>query len=117
MAFVPSKRTKDILLWMLPTKMLLADVVLYPIYLIFIQLGLLETKIALIAAFPMKMAKVDQAEQDAHSIGIRLEHLIISTTEGQWKATVGVAEHLGSDTVLYVHPDGSTETMTVRVDV
>ena len=36
MAFVPSKRTKDILLWMLSTKMLPAVGVLYPIYLLFI---------------------------------------------------------------------------------
>lgn len=48
MAFVPSKRTKDILLWMLSTKMLPAVGVLYPIYLIFIELGLLDTKIGLI---------------------------------------------------------------------
>ncbi|MEM5494429.1 carbohydrate ABC transporter permease [Hoeflea sp. AS16] len=48
MAFVPSKRTKDILLWMLSTKMLPAVGVLYPIYLIFIRMGLLDTKIALV---------------------------------------------------------------------
>ena len=48
MAFVPSKRTKDILLWMLSTKMLPAVGVLYPIYLIFIELGLLYTKIGLV---------------------------------------------------------------------
>lgn len=47
MAFVPSRRTKDILLWMLSTKMLPAVGVLYPIYLIFIQLGLLDTRIGL----------------------------------------------------------------------
>ncbi len=47
MAFVPSRRTKDILLWMLSTKMLPAVGVLYPIYLLFIQLGLLDTKIGL----------------------------------------------------------------------
>ena len=47
MAFVPSNRTKDILLWMLSTKMLPAVGVLYPIYLIFIQLGLLDTRIGL----------------------------------------------------------------------
>ncbi|MEM6615856.1 MAG: carbohydrate ABC transporter permease [Pseudomonadota bacterium] len=47
MAFVPSKRTKDILLWMLSTKMLPAVGVLYPIYLIFIQLGILDTRIGL----------------------------------------------------------------------
>ncbi|WP_170561343.1 carbohydrate ABC transporter permease [Ruegeria atlantica] len=44
MAFVPSKRTKDILLWMLSTKMLPAVGVLYPIYLLFIRLGLLDTR-------------------------------------------------------------------------
>ena len=44
MAFVPSKRTKDVLLWMLSTKMLPAVGVLYPIYLLFIQLELLDTR-------------------------------------------------------------------------
>ena len=44
MAFVPSKRTKDILLWMLSTKMLPAVGVLYPIYLIFIRLGMLDSR-------------------------------------------------------------------------
>ena len=48
MAFVPSRRTKDILLWMLSTKMLPAVGVLYPISLIFVQLGLLDTRIGLI---------------------------------------------------------------------
>ncbi len=47
MAFVPSRRTKDILLWMLSTKMLPAVGVLYPIYLIFIQLGLLDSRFGL----------------------------------------------------------------------
>jgi sorbitol/mannitol transport system permease protein len=44
MAFVPSKRTKDILLWMLSTKMLPAVGVLYPISLIFVQFNLLDTR-------------------------------------------------------------------------
>ena len=48
MAFVPSKRTKDILLWMLSTKMLPAVGVLYPIYLLFIQLGLLDSRVGLV---------------------------------------------------------------------
>src|SRR5210317_1235119 len=48
MAFVPSKRTKDILLWMLSTKMLPAVGVLYPIYLLFIQLGILDTRPGLV---------------------------------------------------------------------
>ena len=48
MAFVPSRRTKDILLWMLSTKMLPAVGVLYPISLIFVKYNLLDTRIGLI---------------------------------------------------------------------
>ncbi len=48
MAFVPSRRTKDVLLWMLSTKMLPAVGALYPIYLIFIELGLLDTRVGLV---------------------------------------------------------------------
>ncbi|MBM2574907.1 carbohydrate ABC transporter permease [Jannaschia sp. Os4] len=48
MAFQPTKRTKDILLWMLSTKMLPAVGVLYPIYLICIQLGVLDNRAALV---------------------------------------------------------------------
>ncbi len=48
MAFVPSRRTKDVLLWMLSTKMLPAVGVLYPIYLVFIELGLLDTRVGLV---------------------------------------------------------------------
>jgi sorbitol/mannitol transport system permease protein len=48
MAFVPSKRTKDIMLWMLSTKMLPAVGVLYPIYLICIELGVLDNRLALV---------------------------------------------------------------------
>ncbi len=48
MAFVPSKRTKDILMWMLSTKMLPAVGVLYPIYLLFIRLGWLDSRVGLV---------------------------------------------------------------------
>jgi sorbitol/mannitol transport system permease protein len=48
MAFSPTKRTKDLLLWMLSTKMMPAVGVLVPLYLIFIWLGLLDTHIGLI---------------------------------------------------------------------
>ncbi|ALI55313.1 carbohydrate ABC transporter permease [Celeribacter marinus] len=48
MAFVPSNRTKDILLWMLSTKMLPAVGVLYPIYLIFIRMGILDSRVGLV---------------------------------------------------------------------
>lgn len=48
MAFVPGKRTKDILVWMLSTKMLPPVGVLIPIYLIYKDVGLLDTKLGLI---------------------------------------------------------------------
>jgi multiple sugar transport system ATP-binding protein len=53
------------------------------------------------------------AKQGAKTIGIRPEHLSVSTTAGEWKATVGVAEHLGSDTFLHVHSD-EVGPLTVR---
>ena len=48
MAFVPSPRTRGILMWMLSTKMLPAVGVLYPIYLLFIQFGILDSRIGLV---------------------------------------------------------------------
>jgi multiple sugar transport system ATP-binding protein len=52
---------------------------------------------------------------DATTIGIRPEHIAVSKTEGMWKGRVGVTEHLGSDTFLYVHDTGLAEDITVRV--
>jgi sorbitol/mannitol transport system permease protein len=48
MAFSPTKRTKDILLWMLSTKMMPPVGVLVPIYLIYKTFGLLDSRIGLI---------------------------------------------------------------------
>ena len=48
MAFVPGKRTKDVLLWMLSTKMLPPVGVLVPLYLLFRDFGLLDTRIGLV---------------------------------------------------------------------
>jgi sorbitol/mannitol transport system permease protein len=47
-AFSPGRRTKDVLLWMLSTKMLPAVGVLVPIYLIFRDYGLLDTRTGLV---------------------------------------------------------------------
>ena len=47
MAFVPSKHTKNVLMWMLSTKMLPPVGVLVPIYLIFRDTGLLDSRIGL----------------------------------------------------------------------
>lgn len=53
MAFVPARRTKDILMWMLSTKMLPPVGVLVPIYLIFRDFGLLDTRIGLIVVLTL----------------------------------------------------------------
>ena len=50
MAFVPGKRTKDLLMWMLSTKMMPAVAVMIPLYLLFQQLGLIDTKTGLVLA-------------------------------------------------------------------
>ncbi|NGO51507.1 ABC transporter ATP-binding protein [Allomesorhizobium camelthorni] len=55
------------------------------------------------------------AKHGAATVGIRPEHMQISTSAGEWKATVGVAEHLGSDTFLHVNADG-VGPLTVRAD-
>lgn len=47
MAFAPGKRTKDILMWMLSTKMMPAVAVLLPIYILFRNFGLLDTRTGL----------------------------------------------------------------------
>jgi sorbitol/mannitol transport system permease protein len=49
MAFAPGKRTKDLLLWMLSTKMMPPVGALIPIYLMFRDLGLLDSRGGLIA--------------------------------------------------------------------
>jgi len=49
MAFAPGKRTKDVLMWMLSTKMMPAVGVLVPIYLLFRDWGLLDTRTGLVA--------------------------------------------------------------------
>src|SRR6201993_3452702 len=48
MAFAPTKRTKDVLLWMLSTKMMPPVGVLVPIYLIWRDFGLLDSLTGLI---------------------------------------------------------------------
>ena len=47
MAFTPTPRTRDVLMWMLSTKMMPAAGVLVPMYLIFLRLGLLDTLLGL----------------------------------------------------------------------
>ena len=53
MAFFPGRRTKDTLLWMLSTKMLPPVGVLVPIYLIFRDLNLLDTRTGLVIVYAL----------------------------------------------------------------
>lgn len=53
MAFFPGKKTKDILLWMLSTKMLPAVGVLVPIYILSRDYGLLDSKLGLVIIFTL----------------------------------------------------------------
>lgn len=55
------------------------------------------------------------ATLNAATVGIRPEHMRISTSEGTWPGTVGVTEHLGSDTLIHVQSDGIGK-ITVRTD-
>ncbi|PZO64036.1 MAG: sugar ABC transporter ATP-binding protein [Paracoccus denitrificans] len=48
------------------------------------------------------------AQLGAETIGVRPEHFHMSTTEGLLAGTVGVAEHLGSDTFLHINLDDGT---------
>ena len=53
MAFVPGRKTKDLLMWMLSTKMMPSVGVLIPMYLIFRDFGLLDTRIGLVVVLTM----------------------------------------------------------------
>ncbi len=52
-------------------------------------------------------------KRNAKTIGVRPEHLRLATDTGTWQGTVGVAEHLGSDTFFHVTVEG-VGNLTVR---
>ncbi len=55
------------------------------------------------------------AKHNAATIGIRPEHISVSSDAGDWPGKVGVSEHLGSDTFFHVTCEGITDPITVRV--
>jgi multiple sugar transport system ATP-binding protein len=64
----------------------------------------------------MNLINGDTANRlNAATIGIRPEHINISKTSGDWKGTVGVAEHLGADTFVHVHTEAQG-TINVRAN-
>ncbi len=56
----------------------------------------------------------EAAKHDASTVGIRPEHIDISQSDGTWKGTVGVSEHLGSDTFFHIQCNASSDPLTVR---
>jgi len=62
----------------------------------------------------MNFIKGETAEAfSATTIGVRPEHLHVSTENGEWSATIVIAEHLGSDTFLHADA-GARGHLTVR---
>ena len=63
----------------------------------------------------MNLMTGEEAERrGATTFGIRPEHIAASPAEGLWQGTVGVSEHLGSDTFFHVHLPGRGDPVTVR---
>ncbi|AXS42208.1 ABC transporter ATP-binding protein [Breoghania sp. L-A4] len=65
-----------------------------------------------------KMNLIEGATAKAHgaaTLGIRPEHLAVSTESGSWEGKVSISEHLGSDTFLHVQTR-DLGTLTARVD-
>ena len=56
----------------------------------------------------------EASKRGAATIGIRPEHIDVLSEAGIWHGTVGVAEHLGSDTFLHVHDTGLADSITIR---
>ena len=56
----------------------------------------------------------EAAKHKAHTIGIRPEHITISNDNGMWEGTVGVSEHLGSDSFFHVQCGDFEHPLTVR---
>ncbi len=52
----------------------------------------------------------------ANTIGVRPEHIEISTTVGSWKGTVGLSEQLGFETFLHVKCPQLDQILTVRTE-
>jgi mannitol 2-dehydrogenase len=55
----------------------------------------------------MNLIQGDIARQlGGDTVGVRPEHLTVSRESGSWPGAVEIAEHLGSDTFLYITVDG-----------
>lgn len=99
MAFFPTKRTNDVLMWMLSTKMLPAVGVLVPIYVTFQQFSLLDTKLGLTIIFALSNLPImvwmlysylkeipreilEAARMDGATVGNEFRHVVIPLALG-----------------------------------
>ena len=82
MAFFKSKRTKDILMWMLSTKMMPAVGALVPIYVMAQYSGLLDSRTALIVVFTMSNLPIMVWMMYSHFKDIPSEILEASRIDG-----------------------------------
>ncbi|WP_165728625.1 ABC transporter ATP-binding protein [Pseudoalteromonas sp. 31A1] len=65
-----------------------------------------------------KMNFIDDPQNEDSNvscIGIRPEHITLSSEMGTWAGTVGVIEHLGSESFLHINIEGKG-TVTVKAD-
>ena len=65
----------------------------------------------------MNIIEGSEAEKAGASyLGIRPEHMALSTDSGLWSGKVGVSEQLGSDTFVHVKVEGIAKTLTIRAE-
>src|SRR5215475_15219935 len=104
MAFFRSKRTRDLLMWMLSTKMMPAVGALVPIYVLAQTSGLLDTRLALINVFTLSNLPImvwmlyshfrdipheilEAARMDGASIGSEFRYVVVPLALGGLAST------------------------------
>ena len=56
------------------------------------------------------------ANNGAHTVGIRPEHIMITAEQSEWSGVVKMSENLGSDTFLHIQDTELAKNLTVRID-
>jgi multiple sugar transport system ATP-binding protein len=56
------------------------------------------------------------AKHQAHTVGIRPEHIQTSHESGEWSGVVKMSENLGSDTFVHIQDSGLADILTVRME-
>jgi sorbitol/mannitol transport system permease protein len=104
MAFFPTRRTKDILMWMLSTKMMPAVGALVPVYVMAQSSGLLDTRTGLVIVFTLSNLPLmvwmlyshfkdippeilEAARMDGASLGAEFRHVVLPLAMGGLAST------------------------------